>query len=182
MSETLTRVCLAPRIYSADWCIGPTDPNQLNTFIERPAIQGRLVFWLSALHAVDGMLYYSVNRWSERNCSAAADATCRPLRRINNTALTDFNPATFRTANGDGSFTYPGEAGPLATIRLVNIADGIEDWQLFSRLGTSGGSSISHADDLITQLISNITAVGRVEDPALLERVRRQAAHRIMAG
>ena len=150
--------------------------------MERPAIQGRLIFWLSALHHVDGMLYYSVNRWTEiaGNCSNAT-VDCQPLRRINNTALTDFNPATFRDANGDGSFTYPGDNGPLATIRLVNIADGIEDWELFNRLGSSSRSFISHADDLITQLISNITAAGRVEDPALLERVRRQAAHRIVA-
>lgn len=165
----------------ADWCIGPTDPNQLNTFVERPAIQGRLIFWLSALHHIDGMLYYSVNRWTELNgnCSRPSPK-CQPMRRINNTALTDFSPATFRDANGDGSFTYPGEHGPLATIRLANIADGIEDWELFNRLGTSH-RSISRADDLITQLISNITAAGRVENPALLERVRRQAAHRIMA-
>ena len=90
-----------------DWCIGPTDPNQLNTFVERPAIQARLIFWLSALHHVDGMLYYSVNRWTEvaGNCSEPS-AACQPLRRINNTALTDFNPATFRDANGDGSIDW----------------------------------------------------------------------------
>jgi hypothetical protein len=56
--------------------------------------------------------------------------------RINNTGLTDFNPATWNGngkstsppggANGDGSFTYPGPGGnPLGSIRLSNIADGI---------------------------------------------------------
>ena len=39
--------------------------------------------------------------------------------------------------------------------------------------------SISHAADLITQLVSNETS--RVEDPRLLENVRRQAARRVMA-
>lgn len=38
--------------------------------------------------------------------------------------------------------------------------------------------SISHAADLITQLVLNETS--RVEDPRLLETVRRQAAHRVM--
>ena len=59
------------------------------------------------------------------------------------TALTDFNPVTWDQPNltetggvdGDGSFTYPGEHGPLASIRLVNIADGIEDWELLNKLG-----------------------------------------------
>ena len=40
-----------------DWCIGPADPAAMNTFVERPAIQARLLYWLTALHAVNGMLY-----------------------------------------------------------------------------------------------------------------------------
>ena len=40
------------------WCIGPNDPLAMNTFVERPAIQARLLYWLTALHAVNGMLYY----------------------------------------------------------------------------------------------------------------------------
>ena len=56
------------------------------------------------------------------------------------------------------------------------IVDGIEDWELFNRLGNSlAPTMISNADDLITQLISNITL--RNEDPTLLETARRQAAH-----
>jgi hypothetical protein len=61
---------------------------------------------------------------------------------------------------------------------LANIADGIEDWELFNKLGASD-ALISNADDLITQLVRNVTE--RTADPALLEKVRRQAAHRIIA-
>ena len=109
------------------------------------------------------------------------------MQRINQTTLTDFDPATKPagfgpaggTSNGDGSFTYPGIGGkPLGSIRLSNIADGIEDWELFNKLGASG-SRISHAADLISQLVTNETA--RHEEPALLEKLRREAAHRIMA-
>ena len=114
---------------------------------------------------------------------------CKPVGRINNTGLTDFNPATWNGngastsppggAHGDGSFTYPGPNGkPLGSIRLSNIADGIEDWELFHRLGTTD-ASLSKAADLITQLVSNETV--RVEDPRLLEVVRRRAARRVMA-
>ena len=91
--------------------------------VERPAIEGRLLYWLAALHAVDGMLYYEVDRWANEPCPSGA---CKTIGRINNTALTDFSPATFHSANGDGSFTYPGPEGPVGTIRLANIADGIE--------------------------------------------------------
>ena len=161
------------------WAIGPSDPRELNTFIERPAIEARLLYWLASLHAVNGMLYYEVDRWAGEPCPGG---TCKSIGRINNTALTDFSPATFcektSCANGDGSFTYPGVEGPVGTIRLANIADGIEDWELFNRLGATG--SISHADDLITQMISNMTEW--TEDAVLLDKLRREAARRVMAG
>jgi hypothetical protein len=228
------------------WCINPQNPTALNTFVERPAIQGRLLFWLSvqcsrvstqtfalkgvplsftallrlkrylrsyacdqwhgprvvalllvdtvnsvqtlkALHAINGMLYYDVAIWSEQ---CPSQRPCKPTERINGTGLTDFNPATWNGnghstdgvggANGDGSFTYPGPGGkPLGSIRLSNIADGIEDWELFNRLGTTT-DHLAKGADLITRLITNITH--RTEDPRLLEMVRREAAHRIMAG
>ena len=41
------------------------------------------------------------------------------------------------------------------------------------------GGRVSKGGDLIAQLISNLTS--RVEDPRLLEKVRREAAHRVMA-
>ena len=64
---------------------------------------------------------------------------------------------------------------------FFQIADGIEDWQLFQRLGSAevNGGRVSKGGDLIAQLISNLTS--RVEDPRLLEKVRREAAHRVMA-
>ena len=125
--------------------------------------------------------------WSDQ---CPSQRPCNPVSRINGTGLTDFNPATWNGnghstdgpghgANGDGSFTYPGEGGkPLGSIRLSNIADGIEDWELLNKLGASD-ASISHAADLITQLVTNETA--RHEDPKLLEQVRREAARRVMA-
>ena len=40
-------------------------------------------------------------------------------------------------------------------------------------------ASISNAADLISELVTNETS--RNEDPSLLERLRREAAHRVMA-
>jgi hypothetical protein len=62
-----------------------------------------------------------------RNCQTA------DMLRVNNTARTRFNPVGFHgpsTAplaggtNGGGQLVYPGLRGPIATNRLVNIADG----------------------------------------------------------
>ena len=30
----------------------------MNTWVERPSIQGRLMLWLAALHDIDGILYW----------------------------------------------------------------------------------------------------------------------------
>ena len=54
----------------------------------------------------------------------------------------------------------------------------LQDWELFNKLG-SNSASISHAADLISQLVTNETS--RHEDPSLLEKLRREAAHRVMA-
>ena len=58
-------------------------------------------------------------------------------------------------------------------------ADCIAIDRLLTLCNSCSQQYISHAADLIVQLISNQTA--RHEDPRLLERVRRQAAHRVMA-
>lgn len=71
------------------WCIGPTDPRAMNTFIERPAIEARLLFWLAALHAINGMLYYDVAIWSSQ---CPAQRPCHETERINGSGLTNFNP------------------------------------------------------------------------------------------
>ena len=99
--------------------------------------------------------YYHVDIWVGQ---CPKGRPCKGVARINHTALTDFDPATFPdptagSTNGDGSFTYPGQGGtPLGSIRLSNIADGIEDWELFNKLGATSGS-ISKAADLISQVI-----------------------------
>ena len=158
----------------------------MNTWIERPALEARQLFWLAALHRISGMLYYSVDMWSFQ---CPEFRSCDPVRRVNNSAFTyGFKPATWPThklaggGNGEGSFLYPGEHGPLASLRLVNIADGIEDWSLLSRLEPSSSltnGTLSRGADLISQVISNAT--DRCSDVRVLERVRREAALRVMA-
>lgn len=79
--------------------------------------------------------------------------------------------------NGDGSLFYPSTAGGLASVRLVNIRGGIEDWELFNRLGYSS-ERISNAADLIRRTVVNAT--NHTQDPLLLEQLRRHAAHRVI--
>ena len=139
--------------------------------------------WLAALHDIDGILYWATNYWA-RNCDVH-QRPCEPMRRINQTMFTDYNPTTWPApwglAAGEGSFTYPGEDGPIATLRIKAIRDGIEDVELFRKAGVviGGGGFLNAHHDLITQLATNFTDYK--EDPVLLERLRREAARRLVA-
>lgn len=157
-------------------CVGPRAP-YMNTFVEWPGIQARLLFWLAAKHDVPGWLYYCMDHWFKKDQK-------KIIEYIGDGPRTDFDPATYRDVNGDGSFLYPGKDGPVSTVRLENLCDGIEDLELFAQLRTESSrlarkvAGIENADigkSLITRLLRNAT--DRTEDPALLEATRRKAAH-----
>ena len=77
----------------------------------------------------------------------------------------------------------------MSSIRLEGLRDGAEDWSLFSMLGVSPDGLTSRAADLLTQLVtagtpSDVDASKSeiyTDDWALLERLRRQAAHRVVS-
>ena len=106
-----------------------------------------------------------------------------PRSNYSHLAYTDFPPANYIWqpqyddifANGDGQYVYPcehagaaGTGGPCATVRLAAIRDGLEDWELFARLGAK------QAAPLLRRLVRSPT--DWTEDAALLEATRREAA------
>ncbi|WP_147918216.1 glycoside hydrolase domain-containing protein [Ruania zhangjianzhongii] len=76
---------------------------------------------LSHTTGVDGFLYYNIMRWPDRE-------------PMTDGVLSDWDPQTYETANGDGSLFYPGADGPLASQRLHNFRDGMEDFNLLNVL------------------------------------------------
>ncbi len=97
-------------------CCGPHAPHS-NMFIECPAIEGRL---LMGAHSVkmrpDGFLYYQISIWNSKRC-------------ITSGPFTDWDPRSWTTYHGDGSWTCVGPDGmPVPTVRLENFRDGLEDF------------------------------------------------------
>lgn len=153
-------------------CIEPSGTQYLNTFIERPLLMARLLFWLAGAHEVGGWLYYSTLMWHRY------PTTSSPITRESGTARTNFDPANYiwlpRTdifANGDGNFVYPGPAGPVASVRLMNLRDGLEDIELLRML------SLSEANQLVEPLVRSPT--NYTLDPLLLEKQRVLAASKV---
>lgn len=104
-------------------CIGPRHP-YANWFVEYPAIEARLIWWMTYQHRAEGFLYYAMSRWPNQDQPITMDGTNR----------TNWNPQSWQTANGDGSLFCAGPEGPVTTIRFENIRDGLEDHELLTML------------------------------------------------
>ena len=103
-------------------------PPYANLFVQSPLSEGRLLMGAQALRMKpDGFLYYSVAKWNHR-------------RPITSGPFTDWSPHGIRhrhgkAADGDGVWAYCGPDGmPVATLRLENFRDGIEDYNIAKRL------------------------------------------------
>jgi hypothetical protein len=57
------------------------------------------------------------------------------------TSYTKGNPLDSVAANGESVLVYPGADGPVASARLEQIRDGIEDWDVFDAVRRKGGAT-----------------------------------------
>lgn len=165
-------------------CIGPQHPHA-NWFIDYPAIEPRILFWMTHKYHVTGFLYYYLNLWNS-NMNATGGPGGAPPIEDNPTWLEnlkagkrwpeiEWNCFTFNHANGDGHLIYPGLDGqPISSIRFECIRDGIEDYEMLWLL-----------DDLIGKLRKVNNRVGRynvllsecVQLSAVRPRVVRDLTH-----
>lgn len=175
-------------------CIEPHSLNTPNTFLERPTVQARAMFWNAAARelsygAPTGWLYYAVNLWRPCQSDACGGATNPAvLRRINGSGpFTDFPPANFIWqgqyddifVNGDGQFVYPCPSGACSTVRLEGIRDGLEDWELIRQAKRAGVST--RAVELVERVIDENDGFAWRYDGNLLEQTRRDIAEAIMS-
>lgn len=55
---------------------------------------------------------------------------------------TDWDPASFGQAHGDGCLLYAGVDGPISTLRLENLRDGLEDLELLAQADPAWAQSL----------------------------------------
>lgn len=152
-------------------CIGPQRP-YANFFVDYPAIDHRLLFWMNWKWNVTGFLYWGTDVWPKND---------RPLEEYLQAGYSNWDPNSYDGVNGDGYLLYPGPNNwPLGSVRLANIRDGIEDYEYFYRLRelaerTPNAALRQRAEVLLTleaPLIASRTEY--TLDPALL--LARRAA------
>lgn len=124
-------------------CCVPHHPYP-NFFIDYPAVDHRVIFWMNWKHRIPGFLYYAVNNWltnrtardlPEEHRSFDDPADQAALNAGKRWPEMKWNTFTFDNYNGDGHLVYPGPDGrPISSIRLECIRDGIEDYDYFAIL------------------------------------------------
>ncbi|MBI4341154.1 MAG: DUF4091 domain-containing protein [Candidatus Omnitrophica bacterium] len=82
--------------------------------IDYPAMAYRILPWMCWKYGLSGLLYWSVNYW-----------TTDPYKDPMNTQWEQ---------NGNGSLYYPGPDGPVPSLRLEVLRDGLEDYEYLARL------------------------------------------------
>lgn len=121
-------------------CVWPdTSPSVVayaNFFTHYPAIESRMVWWQAYQQKFDGFLYHAVNGWPTN--ITKLDVSKGPF--FNN----EFRFETVWMGGefpwGDGVLIYPGTSGPIGSIRLANIRDGLEDYEYLWMIAQKTGS------------------------------------------
>ncbi len=155
-------------------CCGPRAPFA-NFLADDPLIEARVIMWQAFHQKLDGFLYWGVNVWSKKNNGAPLDLSrgARLAWSIN-TGGTDW-PAL----HGDGVLLYPLRDGPAGSIRLANLRDGLEDYEVLWALGKKRGDLWSARADC-EPVTASLTAFTR--DPTVLSAARERIARELTEG
>lgn len=105
----ITKKCLEKSITTYYVCCGPEFPN---TFAHSPLIESRMMGFFAVQGGYDGFLRWAYNDWSEA-----------PYEHIQWQAHMTFPSA-------DTYFVYPGENGPVSSLRWEQLREGIQDYEL----------------------------------------------------
>ncbi len=102
-----------------------------NLFIEYPAIDARIIGWLTYAYQVSGFEYWGLNQWGPN--------TGRKDWASFDKGSTRTRWQRTRWPLGDGWLLYPGPRGePLSSVRFENLCDGFEDAELLRILDSRG--------------------------------------------
>ena len=127
----------------------PHDP-EITLSINDESVKHRLMFWQQKLYNVDGFLYYMVNDWEDAKHWTKKHETSDQF------GYNDY---------GNGVLVYPGGVlpeyiekygsdgypGPIGSLRLESVRDGVEDYDYFTLLDSLYGEGTS---DLIIKRVT----------------------------
>jgi hypothetical protein len=104
-------------------CLGPGYP-YANWLANHPLIEARVIWWQAWQQRMDGFLYWGLNIWDSPGNDRPIDPARGPLLDWSITTGGEYD-----WLHGDGRLLYAGKDGPIGSIRLANIRDGLEDYE-----------------------------------------------------
>lgn len=124
-------------------------PAHPNTLSYSPAVEARMIPWISAQRHLDGFLRWSYDSWT-------SDPFTQPV---------------YIFSQGDEYLVYPGKDGPMSSIRWEQLKEGIEDFELVGELRRKEGGSDSAA---LTEALATATRDldGRTKNVTDIETAR----------
>ncbi|MGQ9730474.1 MAG: glycoside hydrolase domain-containing protein [Candidatus Zipacnadales bacterium] len=159
--QTWAYVCLQPRYPYANW------------LADDPLIEARVIWWQVYHQKIDGFLYWSVNAWGRTRAQTPIDPQADGPR-LSWSITSVKNPRL----HGDGKLLYPGREGPIGSIRLANIRDGIEDYEYLWKLAELE-RDLEKARQACLPVANSLTDFTR--EPQVVYRQRETIARRIEA-
>ena len=142
---------------------------QPNYFIDAPAMDPVMVPCITARYHMNGILYWAANFWNQ-----TPDPWLDPV-----TYISGFDCSGGYVLNGEGSLIYPGDhtktytgqpnvIGPVSSIRLELLREGIEDYEYLWMLKDLGDKDF--AETMITNMVVDVSAFSRNVEELYLTR------------
>ena len=149
---------------------------QPNYFIDASAMDPVMVPWITWRYGMQGILYWDLKFWSQ-----TPDPWLNPV-----TYLSGFLCSNGNILNGEGSLIYPGsrvrrytgqkdQDGPVSSIRLELLREGIEDYERLWLLKSLGDQRF--ADEAAKSMVVDVRAFSRNAEE--LTAIREKIARRI---
>jgi hypothetical protein len=151
------------------------DPDQYPQFnMHSPLMESRTVFWQCWNEELGGLLYWGLNIWSGTSLNNA-DSSIKndtPIRDTDGPMVKWLiNNNVSERLNGDGRLSYPGPDGrPIASIRLMNIRDGLEDYEYIKQCAERIG--VEKTRELIREVTTDIDVF--THDADVVKKTRRK--------
>ncbi len=149
-------------------CLGPRYP-YANWLCDHPLIEARLLWWQAFQQKMDGFLYWGLNIWDRPGNDKPIDPKMG--------SFLDWSITTggeYAWLHGDGRMLYAGPDGPIGSIRLEAIRDGLEDYEYLCMLG-----DVDKAREACLPVTRSLTEYSR--DPVVLAKTRAEIAAKITA-
>lgn len=131
-------------------CLSPRG-KYMNRFIDFPQLDTRLLHWVNFKYGLTGYLHWGFNYWQGE-----------PFSHLE----PDWGGGT-HLPPGDSHIVYPGKRGPLSSLRLEALRDGVEDYELLKLLEKKDAKKAREICDSVVRSLTDYTL-----DPAEFRKAR----------